>query len=265
MKQIEYIENNNMIKINTINDMDSEYINSDSYFPIASITKIFTIFIILILQQKNKLNINDKVSKYINHDLNDFTTITIKDLLNHTSGLKKIYECKYKFNKISLSAIDLFNIIINEKLFKFKKNKYNYSNIGYVLLGYIIEKVTNMKYWDVYNKYLFKPLKIKTYIGKPSISIYTKNKKMNEKDLYKIYISSTAGAYVSSINDLIKFSKNSMKLLNSNSRNILKTLYIYKNSTIHHKGNIMGGKSEIKIKYSNWKPNNIYIKLSTNN
>jgi len=257
MKQIEYIENKTMIKTIITNNMDSEYIDTNSYFPIASITKIFTIFIILILQQKNKLNINNKVGLYINHNLNDFSNITIKDLMNHISGLKNIYENQYDlYNIKSFSASSLMNLIIDEKLFKFKKNKYNYSNIGYVLLGYIIEKVTNMKYWDVYNKYLFKPLKMKTYVGKP-------NNKINEKYYYNIYIASTAGAYISSINDLIKFSKNSIKLLNNNSRNILKTLYIYKNSTISHKGNIVGAKSEIKIKYNNWKPIKIYIKLST--
>ena len=265
MKQIEYIEEKKTIKNISINKLDSEQINNNSYFPIASITKIFTIFIILILQQKNKLNINDKVNKYINHNKNDFSTITILDLMNHISGIKNMYECKYDIIK-SFSASSLTNMVINENLFKFKKNNFNYSNIGYVLLGYIIEKITKMKYWDVYNKYIFKPLKMKTYIGKPNIIIYNKKQqKISEKDFYNIYIASTAGAYISSINDLIKFSKNSIKLLNYKSRNILKKLYIYKRGSIIHKGSIIGGKSKIKIKYNNWKPVKIYIKLSTNN
>ena len=60
IKQIDYTEIKSCKILTSKNSIDLEYINDESYFPIGSITKIFTIYIILILQQKNKLNINDK-------------------------------------------------------------------------------------------------------------------------------------------------------------------------------------------------------------
>ncbi len=265
IKQIEYTELISSKILFSKNNIDVEYINDESYFPIGSITKIFTIYIILILQQKNKLNINDKIDFYIksNNLKNDFSKITILDLINHTAGIKE-YPDSYDHYINELTATALTNIIITEELFTKQYGVYNYSNIGYLLLGCIIEKVTKMKYIDVYTKYIFKPLKMSTYVGKPNITIYNnKKQEIKNKDLFHIFIAATAGAYCGNIKDLIKFSKNSIKLLNNKSRNILKKLYIYKHNTLSHNGNILGGKSRLEIKYKNWKPTHIYIKLST--
>ncbi len=265
IKQIEYIESKSSKMLISKNNIDLEYINDESYFPIGSITKIFTIFIILILQQKKKLNINNTINLYIksNNLKNDFSKITILDLINHNSGIKE-YPDSYDHYINELTATALSNVIMTEDLFTKQYGVYNYSNIGYILLGYIIEKVTKMKYIDVYNKYIFKPLNMSTYIGKPNITIYNnQNQEIKNKDLFHIFISATAGAYSGNIKDLIKFSKNSIKLLNNKSRNILKKLYIYKNNILSHNGKILGGKSRLEIQYKNWKPIKIYIKLST--
>jgi len=265
MKKIEYLENKKIKKTISLNNIDNDYINDKSYFPIASITKIFTIYIILILQEKKKLNINDSIEKYIkSSNINDFSKIKIIDLINHTSGIKNFPD-SINYDIKTFTATVLTNIIINEDLFKFKKT-FKYSNIGYILLGYIIEKVTKMNYMDAYYKYIFKPLNMTTYVGSSNIKIYnTQCKELDKKDIFYINITSTAGAFMSNITDLIKFSKNSIKLLNNNSRNILKKLYIYKNNKIQHNGDILGNKTRLEIVYKNWKPIHIYIKLSTCN
>ena len=76
-----------------------EKLDDQSQFPIASITKTFTSTAILQLQQKGKLNINEPVQKY----LTDFPypNITIRQLLNNTSGLAQEY--------------NLFDVIIKEQ------------------------------------------------------------------------------------------------------------------------------------------------------
>ncbi len=66
-----------------------EKINDKSQFPIASITKTFTATAILQLQQKGKLNINEPVQKYLTEF--PYPNITIKQLLNNTSGLAQEY------------------------------------------------------------------------------------------------------------------------------------------------------------------------------
>ena len=62
-----------------------------------------------------------------------------------------------------------------------------------------------MKYVDVYNKYIFKPLNMSCYVGKPDITIYNnKYDEIKNKDLFHLFIAATAGAYCANIKDLIK-------------------------------------------------------------
>jgi hypothetical protein len=71
----------------TINNIDDDILDMNSTFLIGSVTKIFTVYTILILHQNNLLNINDNIIKYIktkNKDNNDmFQKIKILDIINH--------------------------------------------------------------------------------------------------------------------------------------------------------------------------------------
>ena len=136
-----------------LNNSDDEKLNEYSHFLIGSITKILTAYIIIILQQKNLLNINDKVNKYINLKNDDYSKITILDLLNHTGKIKKNPD-NFILKKYTCCK-DILNNHINEKFITLKNDGYSYSNIGYVLLGYIIEKITGLDYLQVYKKYIF--------------------------------------------------------------------------------------------------------------
>lgn len=124
--------------------------NINNTYNAFSITKTFTAIAILQLAEQNILNINTPISSY----LNNFpygTDITIKQLLSHSAGIP---------NPIPLSWIHLDNdhqsfdrnaffssIIKNNNKVKSKPNeKYSYSNIGYVILGQLIEKVSGEKY-----------------------------------------------------------------------------------------------------------------------
>ena len=68
------------------NDSTKEKLNEHSIFELASISKQFTATAIVILKEKKKLNYDDKMSKYI-PELSYYDNITIRHLLNHTSGL----------------------------------------------------------------------------------------------------------------------------------------------------------------------------------
>lgn len=141
-----------------------EKITNQSQFPIASVTKTFTSTSILQLQQKGKLNINEPAQKY----LTDFPypDITIKQLLNNTSGLAQEY--------------NLFDTIIQEQpekiisnqdiipaLIRFKTplsfpsgSKWEYNNLNFCLAALIIEKVSGISYADYVRENIFKPAKM---------------------------------------------------------------------------------------------------------
>jgi CubicO group peptidase (beta-lactamase class C family) len=134
--------------------------DSNTIFQIGSITKQFTAAIILQLQEKNKLSLQDKLSKYI-PDYSKGDSITIENLLTHTSGIYNYTNNRDFMQKGSILPINRDSLIA---LFKYKPldfppgTKYSYSNSGYILLGYIIEKVTGKPYFQVLHDNIFGPL-----------------------------------------------------------------------------------------------------------
>lgn len=139
-------------------------IKSETSFHVASVSKQFTAFAILQLEDIGKLSLDDDIRKYI-PEMNNFENkITIRNLLNHTSGLKD------QWNLLRLSGwrlndfIDnnqVLNILYNQTSLNFKPNeKFMYSNSGFTLLAEIVSRVSNMSFSEYTQKYIFKPLEM---------------------------------------------------------------------------------------------------------
>lgn len=130
-------------------------------FEIGSVTKQFTATAIMMLQEKGLLNVKDPIYKYI-PDYPKGNKIKIYNLLTHTSGLpeylqfvKSLESVKHTYTPKAL--IELFK----NKPLDFKiGTRFQYSNSNYILLGYIIEKVSGMKYEDFIKRNIFKPLRM---------------------------------------------------------------------------------------------------------
>ncbi|MBC8060215.1 MAG: beta-lactamase family protein [Clostridiaceae bacterium] len=135
--------------------------NLDTKFRIGNITNSFTAAAILQMEQKGVLSVEDTVVKYIpSYPKGD--KITISQLLNHTSGIPN-YTTLDEFNSVARLNYPLQKVIdsFKSKPLEFvpgSKNKYSDSN--YILLGFIIEKISGKKYFDYINEYLLKPLKM---------------------------------------------------------------------------------------------------------
>lgn len=163
-----YIENENFTYNNAFGliDREGDTVSISSPFRIASSTKLFVSTVILQLQEEGKLNINDKVFRYLKdieyldfeniHILDEIKyakDITIKQLLSHRSGLADIFTDReeaffgmilQKPNK-QYSPKSLIELYYQFKLNHephFKPNKgWHYSDINYLLLGLIIEQI----------------------------------------------------------------------------------------------------------------------------
>ena len=135
---------------------------STSVFQIGSITKQFTATVMLKLEEKGKLSIQDPVSKYI-PALNVADKITIYQLLTHTSGIYN-YTDNNEFMQHHLeqptSQAAMIQLLNQQPLDFDPGTKMKYSNSGYLLLGYIIESVTGEKYETVVRQLIFNPLKM---------------------------------------------------------------------------------------------------------
>lgn len=161
-----------------------EKLNNHSQFPIASITKTFTSTAILQLQQKDKLNINEPVQKY----LSDFPyqNITIKQLLNNTSGLAQEYTLFDTIIKEQPEKI-ISNRDIIPTLIRFKNplsfpsgSQWEYNNVNFCLSALIIEKVSGMSYRDYIKKNIFEPAKMKNSV----VPLDRKISSLNQVELY---------------------------------------------------------------------------------
>ncbi|GMQ31500.1 serine hydrolase [Algoriphagus confluentis] len=145
------------------NEETKQPLNEKSIFEIASVTKQFTATAIMILNEEDKLNLDDDISKFF-PELIFYKGITIRHLLNHTSGLPDYMELLEKnFDK---SKIETNNDIITffaqkqPKVVFVPSSKYEYSNTGYIFLASIIEKVSSETYDGFLQKNIFKPLKM---------------------------------------------------------------------------------------------------------
>ena len=124
-------------------------LKGDTKFYLGSLSKAFTGMAIMMLSEKKKLNYDDKVSLYFPELPEFMSDITVRHLLNHTSGLPDYYEMgKYQD---SMTNEMVFKVILDLKQLDFPPGQqYAYSNTGYVLLSLLIERVTK----DTFRKFV---------------------------------------------------------------------------------------------------------------
>ena len=138
-------------------------LSSRSIFNLASITKQFTATSIVILKNKGKISYDDKLEKYF-PKLSFYEGITIRNLINHTSGLPDYSKSMDEhWNKSKIA--DNKDVIKTLEQYKPKKHfepneKWEYSNTGYLLLASIIEKVSNQSFNVFLQENIFKPLEM---------------------------------------------------------------------------------------------------------
>ncbi len=129
-------------------------------YQIGSVTKQFTTAVILKLQEKQLLNIQDKLSKYF-PDYPKGDSITIEHLMAHTSGIYSYTDDKnFMENEVTIPATreKMMGLFMN-KPFSFSPGSgWRYSNSGYSLLGYIIEQVAKKPYEQVVHELILRPL-----------------------------------------------------------------------------------------------------------
>ena len=131
----------------------------DMVFRIGSITKQFTAIAILQLMEQGKLSLQDDITKFIPDYPTQAYKITVENLLTHTSGIKSYTSDPgvMKFVKDDLKPEEVIDKFKNLPMEFAPGTKWNYNNSGFFLLGYIIEKVSGMKYQDYIEQNLFKP------------------------------------------------------------------------------------------------------------
>lgn len=133
-------------------DMEWNIPNSPTTrFQIASVTKQFTAASILLLEDRGKLKTDDLVKKYLPDAPASWDKITIYHLLTMTSGIPGD-AAQYELGPPDRLAF------ANKPLQFQPGEKWDYSNLGYDVLGYLLEKVSGQTYADFLLENIFKPL-----------------------------------------------------------------------------------------------------------
>jgi CubicO group peptidase (beta-lactamase class C family) len=132
----------------------------EAKFRLGSITKQFTAASILLLEERGKLNTDDLVKKYMPDAPAAWDKITIYNVLTHTSGIPSFTEFPdYRSTEATPTTPEKLVARFRDKPLDFQPGeKWKYSNSGYVLLGYLIEKISGKSYQDFVQENIFKPL-----------------------------------------------------------------------------------------------------------
>lgn len=128
-------------------------------FRIASVSKQFTATAVLLLVDRGKLSLNDRLSKFFPGFPAYGEEITVKHLLTHTSGVPHYEELIPKDTTLQLDDLDVLHLVMDAKASRFAPGeKFEYSNSGYALLGLIVEVASGRPFHEFVSAEVFRPL-----------------------------------------------------------------------------------------------------------
>lgn len=191
----------------------------ETVYRIGSLTKQFTAAIVMRLVEAGEVSLDDSITEY----LPDYPTqghhVTVRHLLNHTSGIKSITGVDPGFRhrefRLDLSDEELLDLFA-ELPFDFEPGEeYRYNNSGYVLLGMIIEEATGTPYAAYVERELLEPLGLdhtwycdnrRVIPNRAEGYAYDDGELVNSRYL-SMRIPGAAGALCSTVGDLVRWTR----------------------------------------------------------
>ena len=196
-------------------------ITPSSVFYIGSVSKQFVTFSILLLEEQGKLDLDDRIQKYL-PDFPDYNSnLTIRNFIHHTSGVRDYLTLMYLKGRNYLDNADVdevYELIKKQKELNFiPGEKYLYSNSCYFMLAMIIEKAAGQSLKDFAHENIFQPLGMKNSLFYDDNTDLIKNRvfsyeKKNNEDgfnnlIMRFDLVGSGGVY-SSIEDLFLWDQN---------------------------------------------------------
>jgi CubicO group peptidase (beta-lactamase class C family) len=205
-------------------------ITPETVFELCSITKQFTAMAVMMLVERGKLSFSDPLTKFFPAFPDYARKITIRHLLNHTSGLEDYVELLIRSGKIDSdfespsdrtdwpfepTDKDILALLFKQKFLRFiPGDEYEYCNSGYIVLGQIVEKISGKKLSQFLAENILRPLGMKNTVlndeTKPKVPHLAVSYMPAGNELKGVNYTSTRSVYgdgglQSSLNDLIKW------------------------------------------------------------
>ena len=138
---------------------DRQPVEPTTTFAVGSVTKQFACAAILLLAEDGKLSVDDKVAKFF-PDLTRAGEITLRQLMNHTSGYPDYYPLDFVDRRLAKPvAVDaILREYAGGKLDFEPGSRWSYSNTGYLLLGRVVEKAAGKPFGEFVRERILKPV-----------------------------------------------------------------------------------------------------------
>lgn len=192
-------------------------IDNNTAFDIASVSKQFTAACIALLIMEGKLDLNTPAKNYIPELSNYQDTIRIKHLIYNTSGLTDYFKLP-RMNKSSWLDFHYFDIeeaiktsLKQDTLLFTPGDKWDYSNVNFMLLTKVVEKISGMPFADFIKERLFKPLGMESTLVNDDITTIIKNRATPYNPRNALYVKAynKEGIKISENGDWIQHNRNS--------------------------------------------------------
>lgn len=211
------MKNGKIFWLKTIGYADLENLvpaTDSTVYRIASISKLITSAAIMQLVDQGKVKLDDNVRIYLDYFPKKKYIFTIRQLLNHTSGIRDYLPGEFDSKTFYHSTREVINLLAKDSLDFEPGTTYQYTTLGYNLLAGVIEKVTGMSYLDYVTNNIFKPLKMnRSSADIQQDIIYYRAKgyvrdnarQLKNAPLADLSIKYPGGGFLSTPRDLLKF------------------------------------------------------------
>ena len=224
---------------------------AETVYSICSITKLFTSVAIMQLYDQGKLRLDDSLTTFlpertIHQQFKDSGPITIRSLLTHSSGLPRESDFPYWTGpdfKFPTKEDVAKKLAEQETLYPASTN-FQYSNLGMILLGEVVEKVS-LKPYDVYvEENILRPLRLtetypnlpREFYGNKLATGYSAISRQGTREIVPMYDSKAvqpAVGYASTVKDLAQFASWQFRLLSNGGKEILNASTLKEMHRVH--------------------------------
>lgn len=197
---------------------DQVAVTPRTVFRIGSLTKQFTAAAVLQLVERGTVALDDHINTYIPGFPTHGRTITLRQLLNHTSGIPSFTDIGPRFARVTrldIAPDSLLGIVATDSLQFEPGQQLYYNNTGYFMLGMVIEKVTGVTYGEYLEANLFRPA------GLPDTRFCDSRRIIRHRahgydrsptglvnaDFISMHVPGAAGALCSTIGDLVSWTQ----------------------------------------------------------
>lgn len=137
-------------------------VTPDTVFELASVTKQFTATAIMLLMEEGKVGLHYPISQYLPNTPEAWKDITVRHLLTHTAGLAPLetgfQALRAGGARTEYTTVQMFEAATQDPLSFMPGERWQYSDVGYFLLGMIMEKASGQRYREFMTERFFRPL-----------------------------------------------------------------------------------------------------------